>query len=71
MIIGSVVSIVVAPLAEMGARLPNQRTSNGAASRVSISRLILADVYKRQVLDAGGNRFGHYLEISVLYPFGR
>mgnify|MGYP000009728946 FL=1 len=41
-IIGSVVSIVVAPPAEMGARLPNQRTSNGAASRVSISRLILA-----------------------------
>lgn len=41
-IIGSVVSIVVAPPAEMGAKLPNQRTSNGAANKVSISRLILA-----------------------------
>ena len=40
-IIGSVVSIVVAPPAEMGAKLPNQRTSNGAANKVSISRLIL------------------------------
>ena len=29
---GSVVSIVVAPPAEMGARLPNQRTSKGAAT---------------------------------------
>ena len=39
---GSVVSIVVAPPAEMGARFPNHRTSNGAASSVRISRLILA-----------------------------
>ena len=38
---GSVVSIVVAPPAEMGARLPNQRTSNGAKSKVIISRVIL------------------------------
>ena len=30
---GSVVSIVVAPPAAIGARLPNQRTSNGAASK--------------------------------------
>ena len=39
---GSVVSIVVAPPAEMGARRPNQRTNSGAASRVMISRLMLA-----------------------------
>ena len=39
---GSVVSIVVAPPAEIGARLPNQCTSNGAASNVRISRLMLA-----------------------------
>ena len=39
---GSVVSIVVAPPAEIGARFPNQRTSSGAASSVSISRVMLA-----------------------------
>lgn len=37
---GSVVSIVVAPPAEIGARLPNQRTSNGAPNKVKISRVI-------------------------------
>src|SRR3712207_7417809 len=41
--IGSVVSIVVAPPAEIGARLPNQRTNRGAASNVSISLQILAN----------------------------
>ena len=35
---GSVVSIVVAPPEEMGARLPNQRTMSGAHNRVIISR---------------------------------
>ena len=40
--IGRVVSIVVAPPAEIGARLPNHLTSNGAASKVTISRDILA-----------------------------
>ena len=36
--IGKVVSMVVAPPDEMGARLPNQRTISGAASNVMISR---------------------------------
>lgn len=40
-IIGSVVSMVVAPPDEIGARLPNQRTSKGAHSKVIISREIL------------------------------
>lgn len=35
--IGSVVSIVVAPPEEIGARFPNHLTSKGAASRVIIS----------------------------------
>ena len=35
---GRVVSIVVAPPDEMGARLPNQRTISGAHSNVMISR---------------------------------
>jgi hypothetical protein len=35
---GKVVSIVVAPPDETGARLPNQRTNNGAQSNVMISR---------------------------------
>ena len=38
--IGSVVSIVVAPPEEMGARLPNQRTISGAQIRVMISLAI-------------------------------
>ena len=33
---------VASPPPRWGAKLPNQRTSNGAASKVSISRLILA-----------------------------
>ena len=36
--IGRVVSMVVAPPEEMGARFPNQRTINGAQSKVMISR---------------------------------
>ena len=39
--IGNVVSIVVAPPADIGARLPNQRTSRGAQSKVIISRIML------------------------------
>ncbi len=39
--IGSVVSIVVAPPAEIGDRFPNHLTIRGARSRVIISRLIL------------------------------
>ena len=35
---GRVVSIVVAPPDEMGARLPNQRTISGAPNKVIISR---------------------------------
>ena len=35
---GRVVSIVVAPPEEMGAKLPNQRTISGAQSNVMISR---------------------------------
>ena len=35
---GRVVSIVVAPPDEMGARLPNQRTISGAPNKVMISR---------------------------------
>ena len=38
--IGRVVSIVVAPPDEIGARLPNHLTSSGAASRVMISLVI-------------------------------
>ena len=39
--IGNVVSIVVAPPADIGARLPNQRTNRGAQSKVIISRIML------------------------------
>ena len=39
---GRVVSIVVAPPAEIGASRPNQRTSRGADSRVMSSRQMLA-----------------------------
>ena len=39
---GRVVSIVVAPPAEMGASGPNHRASKGAQSRVMISRQMLA-----------------------------
>ena len=38
---GGIRSLNVAPPAEIGARLPNQRTSNGAKSKVIISRVIL------------------------------
>ena len=38
--IGRVVSIVVAPPAEIGARLPNQRTNRGVQSKVIISRMM-------------------------------
>ena len=38
--IGKVVSIVVAPPDEMGARLPNHRSMSGAHNRVIISRAI-------------------------------
>ena len=38
--IGRVVSIVVAPPEEIGARLPNHRTISGAHSKVIISRAI-------------------------------
>lgn len=41
MIMGSVVSIVVAPPDEMGARLPNHRANNGVKSNVHISREML------------------------------
>ena len=39
---GSVVSMDVAPPADMGASLPQKRTIIGAPSRVMISRIILA-----------------------------
>lgn len=39
-IIGSVVSAVVAPPAEMGANLPNHITSKGAKSNVKSSRIM-------------------------------
>ena len=39
---GRVVSIVVAPPAQIGANLPNQQTSKGVPSKVIISRIILA-----------------------------
>ena len=39
--IGNVVSMVVAPPEAIGARLPNQRTSKGAHNSVMISRKIL------------------------------
>ncbi|OKZ07875.1 MAG: hypothetical protein BHV71_04245 [Bacteroides sp. 41_26] len=38
--IGRVVSIVVAPPAEMGARRPKYLTNNGAQSRAIISRMM-------------------------------
>ena len=38
--IGRVVSIVVAPPAEMGARRPKDLTNNGAQSRAIISRMM-------------------------------
>ena len=38
--IGKVVSIVVAPPEDMGERLPNQRTISGAHNKVIISRAI-------------------------------
>ena len=41
-IIGNVVSIVVAPPTLIGANLPKYLASNGAAKSVRISRLILA-----------------------------
>ena len=41
-IIGSVVSIEVAPPAEIGASFPNQRTISGAPRRVMISLMMLA-----------------------------
>ena len=41
-IIGRVVSIDVAPPAEIGASLPNHLAIKGAASRVMISRIMLA-----------------------------
>ena len=41
-IIGKVVSIVVAPPAAMGDKFPKYRTIRGAKSRVSISRTIFA-----------------------------
>lgn len=41
LIIGRVVSIVVAPPAEIGARLPNHLTSSGAHRRVVISLIML------------------------------
>ena len=37
---GSVVSIVVAPPADIGAKFPNQRTSSGAHNKVMISRMM-------------------------------
>ena len=40
--IGSVVSMVVAPPMVMGASLPNHRASSGAQRRVSTSRMMLA-----------------------------
>lgn len=39
-IIGNVVSIVVAPPTEIGANLPKYLTSNGAQSKAVISRMI-------------------------------
>ncbi len=41
-ITGRVVSIVVAPPAQIGANLPNQQTNKGAPNKVIISRIILA-----------------------------
>ena len=40
-IMGNVVSIVVAPPAQIGANRPNTRTNNGAPNKVKISRKIL------------------------------
>lgn len=40
--IGNVVSIVVAPPAQIGDSLPKYLTNNGAPSKVNISRIILA-----------------------------
>ena len=42
MIIGNVVSIVVAPPAQIGDSLPKYLTNNGAPSKANISRIILA-----------------------------
>ena len=41
MIMGRVVSIVVAPPTEIGARGPNHFANNGAKSKAMISRMIL------------------------------
>jgi len=40
--IGNVVSIVVAPPAQIGDSLPKYLTNNGAPSKANISRIILA-----------------------------
>ena len=39
---GNVVSIVVAPPAQIGARRPKYLTNNGAPNNANISRIILA-----------------------------
>ena len=48
---GNVVSIVVAPPAEIGAKFPNQRTKSGAHNRVIISRMMF---YSKAIVPSSG-----------------
>lgn len=50
-IIGRVVSMVVAPPEDIGAKFPNHLTNNGAANNVKISRAILD---KRAMVPSSG-----------------